>query len=145
MNGSILLFGATSILGFNLAGMFPETVLPFITRANRARSIRRWPVLNLEDPAWPDAVFKQYQPDISLHCRAVCDLPRCEAAPNWAREVNIEYVRRVMAALPEKTTLVYVSSDHVFGGDGVYDEDSSPCVLDGPGTIDLKVGSGAAP
>ena len=49
MTPSTLLFGATSILGFSLARLFPESVLPFITRANRAKSIRQWPVLNLED------------------------------------------------------------------------------------------------
>jgi dTDP-4-dehydrorhamnose reductase len=152
---SILLFGATSILGFSIARRFPQSILPFITRANRARSIRQWPVLNLADPAWPEAVFKQYQPDLLLHCHAVCDVPRCEAAPQWAREINIEYVRRVIAALPRQTRLVYVSSDHVFGGDGVYDEHSPPCpisvygrtrveaeelILNRPGSLVIRVG-----
>jgi len=129
MTPSTLLFGATSILGFSLARLFPETVLPFITRANRAASIHQWPMLNLEDPAWPEAVFKQYQPNMLLHCHAVCDVPRCEAAPDWAREVNLVYLNRVIEALPAKTRLVYVSSDHVFGGDGAYDEDSPPCPI----------------
>ena len=53
MTSSTLLFGATSILGYSIARLFPDTVLPFVTRANRAKSIRQWPVLNLEDPAWP--------------------------------------------------------------------------------------------
>ena len=126
---STLLFGATSILGFSIARLFPQTVVPFITRANRARSIRQWPVLNLEDPLWPETVFDQYQPDLLLYCHAVCDVPRCEAAPDWAREVNMVYLGRVIAALPQTTRLVYVSSDHVFGGDGVYDEDSLPCPI----------------
>ena len=155
MTPSKLLFGATSILGFSIAKLFPETVLPFVTRANRAKTIRRWPVLNLEDPAWPAAIFEQYQPDIFLQCHAVCDVPRCEAAPNWARQVNIVYLKRVLDALPDKTRLIYVSSDHVFGGDGVYDEDSPPCpisiygrtrveaeemVLDRPGSLVIRVG-----
>lgn len=127
MYGTTLLFGATSILGFSLARRFPETLLPFITRANRAPSIRRWPTLHLEDPLWPEMVFQQYQPNLLLYCHAVCDVPKCEAQPNWAHEVNVEYTRRVIAALPAHTRLVYVSSDHVFGGDGVYDEASSPC------------------
>jgi dTDP-4-dehydrorhamnose reductase len=126
---SNLLFGATSILGFSIAKRFSETVLPFVTRANRSKSVRQWPVLNLEEPAWPEAVFKQYQPDILLQCHAVCDVPRCEVAPGWAREINIVYLKRVLDALPERTRLVYVSSDHVFGGDGVYDEHSPPCPI----------------
>ena len=129
MDGTTLLFGATSILGFSLARLFPESVLPFITRANRASSIRRWPMLHLEDPYWPESVFQRYQPKLLLYCHAVCDVPKCEAQPNWAREVNVESTRRVIAALPAHTRLVYVSSDHVFGGDGVYDEASPPCPI----------------
>ena len=126
---SNLLFGATSILGFSIAKRFSETVLPFVTRANRSKSIRQWPVLNLEEPAWPKSVFEQYQPDLLLQCHAVCDVPRCEVAPAWARDINIVYLKRVIDALPEHTRLVYVSSDHVFGGDGTYDEESVPCPI----------------
>lgn len=46
-----------------------------------------------------------------------------------AREINVEHVRRLLRVLPAKTKLVYVSSDHVFGGDGVYDEKSTPCPI----------------
>ena len=157
MPPSTLLFGATSILGYSIANLFPDTVLPFVTRANRAKTIRRWPVLNLEDPAWPATVFEQHQPDLFIQCHAVCDVPRCEVAPDWAREVNIVYLKRVLDALPDKTRLVYVSSDHVFGGDGVYDEDTPPCpisvygrtrveaeamVLARPGSLVIRVGLG---
>jgi dTDP-4-dehydrorhamnose reductase len=129
MTRSTLLFGATSILGFNLSRLFPESILPFVTPGNRVRSVRKWPALNLEDPCWMAALFRQHQPDILLYCHAVCDVPKCEAAPDWARAINIEHVRRVLDALPAHTRLIYVSSDHVFGGDGVYDEESSPCPI----------------
>ncbi|HWH75913.1 MAG TPA: sugar nucleotide-binding protein [Candidatus Binatus sp.] len=155
MTPRTLLFGATSILGFSLARQFSATVVPFITRANRALSIRQWPVLNLEDPVWPATIFRQYKPDLLLYCHAVCDVPRCEAAPDWAREVNITYLARAIAALPATTRLVYVSSDHVFGGDGSYDEESLPCpisvygrtrvvaeelVMNRPGSLIIRVG-----
>lgn len=160
MPPSTLLFGATSILGYSIANLFPDKVLPFVTRANRAKTIRQWPVLNLEDPAWPATVFEQHQPDLFIQCHAVCDVPRCEVAPDWAREVNIVYLDRVLDALPDKTRLVYVSSDHVFGGDGVYDEDSRPCpisvygrtrveaeamVLARPGSLVIRVGLAIGP
>jgi dTDP-4-dehydrorhamnose reductase len=152
---SILLFGATSILGYSIARHFGAAVLPFVTRANRSKAIRRWPVLNLEDPAWPAQVFEQCQPDLFIQCHAVCDVPRCEVAPEWAHEVNVVYLRRVLDALPSTARLVYVSSDHVFGGDGVYDEDARPCpisvygrtrvaaeemVLQRPGSLIIRVG-----
>lgn len=124
---STLLFGATSILGFSLARMFSQSILPFVTPGCRAPSLLRWPALKLEDGSWPRELFQRRQPNALLYCHAVCDVPKCEAAPEWAREINVEHVRRVLAALPEKTRLIYVSSDHVFGGDGVYDEDAAPC------------------
>jgi dTDP-4-dehydrorhamnose reductase len=129
MTPSTLLFGATSILGFNLARLFPKTILPFITPGNRTRALRQWPVLKLEDPDWPARIFDQHEPDVLLYCHAVCDVPKCETAPDWAREINVNHVRRLLDALSPQTRLVYVSSDHVFGGDGVYDERSLPCPI----------------
>lgn len=157
---STLLFGATSILGFHLAREFRHTVLPFVTPGNKARSIRHWPALHLGDPTWAAALFKRHQPDVLIYCHAVCDVPKCEAAPGWAREVNVQHVRRVMDALLGKTRFVYVSSDHVFGGDGVFHELSSPCpisvygrtrvaaeelVLSRPGSLVIRVGLAIGP
>jgi dTDP-4-dehydrorhamnose reductase len=124
----ILLFGATSIVGFNLACLFPQTT-PFATCANRAPSVRGWPSLNLGDSGWLETLFHDYRPEILLYCHAVCDVPKCEAAPEWAQKINVEQLERALAALPPFTRLVYVSSDHVFGGDGVYDEQSLPCPI----------------
>ncbi len=129
MTHSILLFGATSILGFNLARLFPETVVPFISPGNPSHLVSRWPVLQLENPEWPERIFAQYQASVLLYCHAVCDVPKCEAVPDWAHEINVQHLRRVMEALPETMRLVYVSSDHVFGGDGEYDEHSRPCPI----------------
>src|ERR1043165_2135596 len=128
MTTSTLLFGATSVLGFNLARLFPKTILPFVP-LTAGGAARQWPVLELEDPSWAAALFEKYQPEILLYCHAVCDVSKCEAAPEWARQINIGHVRRVMVALPAKTKLVYVSSDHVFGGDGTYDEESPLCPI----------------
>jgi dTDP-4-dehydrorhamnose reductase len=126
---STLLFGATSILGFNLARLFPETIVPFISPGNTSQPVRQWPVLHMENPDWPERIFAQYQSNLLLYCHAVCDVQKCEADPDWAHEINVQHLRRVMEALPEKTRLVYVSSDHVFGGDGEYDEHSRPCPI----------------
>jgi dTDP-4-dehydrorhamnose reductase len=128
MTGPIILLGATSILGYSLARLFPGRILPFVTPGTRAQSVRAWPALNLEDPSWAHSLFEERRPDILLYCHAVCDVPKCEDAPEWARAINVGHVHRVLA-LPARTRLVYVSSDHVFGGDGVYDEQSPPCPI----------------
>jgi len=159
---STLLFGATSILGFNLARLFPETIVPFISPGNTSESVSQWPVLYLGNPDWPGSIFAEYQSNVLLYCHAVCDVEKCEADPDWAHEINVQQLRRGIEALPEKTRLVYVSSDHVFGGDGEYDERSRPCpisvygrtrvdaealVLGRPGSLVLRTGLaiGASP
>jgi dTDP-4-dehydrorhamnose reductase len=129
MTASTLLFGATSILGFHLATLFPKTIAPFISPGNTSQAVRQWPPLQLNDKKWLEKLFHSTQPNILLYCHAVCDVPKCEAYSDWAYDVNVQQVERVMAALPEHTRLVYVSSDHVFGGDGVYTEESPRCPL----------------
>lgn len=126
---SILLFGATSVLGFHLARLYPDIVVPFIPPGNPSLAVRSWPILQLEKPKWIDELFYRYQPQTLLYCHAVCDVPKCEADPDWAYEINVEHVKRVLAALPPRTKLVYISSDHVFGGDGTYFEESTPCPI----------------
>jgi len=112
MTRPILLFGATSILGYSLARRFPERVEPCGIPDNGAL-----------------ALLQEQRPDILIYGHAVCDVPKCESSPEWAQRINVGHVRRVLAALPAHTRLVYVSSDHVFGGDGIYDEEAEPCPI----------------
>jgi dTDP-4-dehydrorhamnose reductase len=97
MSAPILLFGATSIPGFNLVRLFPQSMQPFVPPHGKSP----WPALNLEDPAWPELAY----------------------------EINVCHVQRLLDTLPVSTRLVYVSSDHVFGGNGTYNEESTPCPI----------------
>ena len=124
-----LLFGATSILGFNLAKLFSDTVIPFTSPGNKTPIAQKWTGLNLESPEWIKAIFDQYQPHVLLYCHAICDVPKCEGDPEWAYEINVRHLQRVLQSMPEQTRLIYISSDHVFGGDGTYDECSTPCPI----------------
>jgi dTDP-4-dehydrorhamnose reductase len=141
MGRSILLFGATSILGHSLARQFPERV-----EAYGAPEGARALLLSNDAQRWPA---------ILIYGHAVCDVPKCESAPEWAREINVGQVREVLSMLPSHTRMVYVSSDHVFGGDGIYNEETEPCpisvygrtrveaerlVLDRPGTLVIRAG-----
>ena len=157
MMKTTLLFGATSMLGYQLATLFSNSIFPFISPGNRAPSVRHWPALKLDDSEWIEALFQRTEPSMLLYCHAVCDVSKCEAHPDWAYDVNVCQVQRVMAALPSYTRLVYVSSDHVFGGNGTYNEESVPCpisvygktrveaerkVLERAGSLVLRVGLG---
>src|SRR5215207_2697091 len=109
MTQPIVLFGATSILGYSLARQFPDRIQPYGTPAHPTRSPRPWPAINLDDPSWAFAFFEQHSPDILIYGHAVCDVPKCESSPEWAQRINVGHVRRVLASLPTNTRLVYVS------------------------------------
>ncbi len=129
MKPSTILFGSTSILGFNLARQFSHSVVPFSSPGNRAPIVQQWSVLQLEDPEWIESILNQYQPQFLLYCHAVCDVQKCEIDPDWAHAVNVGHLTRALKMLPSTIRMVYVSSDHVFGGDGTYNEDSAPCPI----------------
>jgi dTDP-4-dehydrorhamnose reductase len=125
MSHPILVFGATSMPGFALARLFPQNVQPFVPPKSRSP----WPALNLEDPAWLEALFSAREPRLLIYCHAVCDVSKCENAPDWAYEINVHHIQRLLDILPNATRLVYVSSDHVFGGNDSYSEESAPCPI----------------
>ena len=125
MRQVVLLFGASSIIGFDISRRFPTTVIPFIPSENTVHRISGWPVLQLENLAWIKAITRQFNSNLLVYCHAVCDVEKCEENIDWAYEVNVEHVKRVIDVLPKGMRLVYVSSDHVFGGDGVYTEKSA--------------------
>jgi dTDP-4-dehydrorhamnose reductase len=136
--GPTLLFGATSILGFNLAISNDHAVIPYIPSHARKKFMNsvapgaNWQSLNLEDPVWIRQQLDDHQPQTLIYCHAVCDVTKCEQNPNWAYEINVRHVERLMKVLPDSVRLIYISSDHVFSGDsptGGYDESSTPCPI----------------
>lgn len=133
----ILLFGATSLSGFNLARLFPQNIQPFVP----PNSQNSWPALNLENPAWLKALFSAQQPQLLIYCHAICDVGKCETAPDWAHAINVGHIHRLIATLPDAVRLVYVSSDHVFGGNGAYDEEATPCPISVYGTTRVEAES----
>ena len=160
MNVSTLVFGASSILGYHLAALFPKTITPFISPGKFFPILCQWSSLQLHNQKWLEKIFFATQPKILLYCHAVCDVPKCESHVNWAHEVNVEQVERVLTALPDTVRFVYVSSDHVFGGDGIYTEESPPCpisvygrtrveaeqlVSKRPGSLIIRTGLGLGP
>ena len=121
----IMLIGATSILGFNVLLRGGGDVYPVANPNNRLAADRGWERLEAANAAAVEALLARQRPDIVLYSDAVCDVSKCETNPRWARSINVENLEILLASLAPTTRLVYVSSDHVFGGDGVYDETST--------------------
>jgi dTDP-4-dehydrorhamnose reductase len=120
------LFGASSILGWSFMRLVPG-IEGFCNRHTRTPPGMAWRRLNLQEADAVRTLFRHEQPDVVFHCAGVCDVDKCEAAPEFADLVNVQGMQILLDHLPEKTRLVYLSSDHVFSGDtGPYTEASSP-------------------
>jgi len=61
------LFGATSIVGFNLANLFPNTIYPFRSPGKSFSKVRGWPALQLDDPQWIHNLFRCNQPETLIY------------------------------------------------------------------------------
>jgi len=124
----VILLGGTSQLGFSIVRRHGiEALTPFCSTHSRYPACVRWPRVDLDDLEELRRIVEQRQPDVVLHCAGICDVSKCESWPEFARTINVDSVRALLAALPRHTRFVYCSSDHVFGGDrGPYRESDPP-------------------
>lgn len=124
----ILLFGPTAIHGYALARRYPSRVQAI--HSTKAREAKRlgWPYIELEDVAAMAKLLRGYTGTI-VYAHAVCDVGRCEGNPEWAHQKNVGNLGGIIQAHNPRARFVYLSSDHVFGDDGTYDEDSEPCPI----------------
>ncbi len=124
-----LLLGATSLLGFTLARRFPGVLAPLANPHNRAADGEDWHRARLDRPEEWVSILEAEPPALVLYAHAVCDVAKCERHPDWAYRLNVDCLALVLSHLPAACRLVYLSSDHVFGNDGAYNEASAPCPI----------------
>ena len=126
-NGSSWLFGATSVIGYALVRQGPPEQIPFAPPFNRAARKLHWPALDVADTdALRGLLDNRTPPSTLVYAHAVCTVKKCEANPDWAWRMNVTPIEWLVKHLPGTTRLVYISSDHVFGNDGTYDEHDVP-------------------
>ena len=83
------------------------------------------------DPQSPDQVaqlFREVRPDAVIHTAALADIDFCQAQPQAARAVNVEFTRTLANLCADASCkLVFCSTDTVFDGEHApYDEDDPP-------------------
>jgi dTDP-4-dehydrorhamnose reductase len=120
------LFGASSMIGWSiLRASDNPTVIGFCNASTRPHPAGVERGIDLDDERAVASLFAELQPALIIHCAAVCNVEACERSPEFAHAVNVEGTRLLLAYAPATARIVYVSSDHVFGGDaGPYDERS---------------------
>ena len=135
----IFLLGATSIVGYNVALRRGGEVKCLVTSRSRHRAVAGWPRLALHDDE-DLGVFCRGLPagSVIIYCDAVCDVAKCEEDPAWAININLGNLARTLEKLPPDARLVYMSSDHVFGNDGIFNESSEPCPISRYGAMRVR-------
>jgi dTDP-4-dehydrorhamnose reductase len=71
---------------------------------------------DIRDPAVFRALLKDVRPGIVVHAAAYPDPDFVEAHPEEARRLNVESVRTLIDAVPERCRIVFLSTDYVFDG-----------------------------
>ena len=74
--------------------------------------------LDVRDPEGVMKAVIDVRPDVVLHLAAATDVDRCEQEPDWAFHTNAIGTQNVaLACQATETTLVYISTAGVFGGE----------------------------
>ena len=126
----IFLFGVTSMLGWSMYRAREHAAAWGELAAFGNRSCKRMPAgidraIRLDDEPAVAQLFANERPRLIVQCAGVCDVEKCEASPDFARSVNVDAMRILVEHAPPEARIVYLSSEHVFGGDrGPYREDS---------------------
>ena len=121
----IILLGPTAIHGYALARLYPQRVQAIHSTNKRDARRLGWRYIELEDVAEMANLLAGFRGTI-VYAHAVCDVERCEDHPDWAYQKNIINLKGILQARRPDSRFIYLSSDHVFGEDGVYDEASAP-------------------
>ena len=119
----VVLFGASSMLGFSLFRARPQ-IAAYANSRSRVPSDAAGKI-DLDDEPAVRALFARISPSLIVQCAGVCDVENCETSPAFAWRVNVDAMRILLVHAPPSARIVYCSSDHVFSGDsGPYDERS---------------------
>lgn len=84
--------------------------------------------MDITSPEQVNAVFKDYHPDVVVHCAALTQVDKCEQDPDLCDLVNIDGTRLVARAAEEiGAKFIFLSTDFVFDGlNGPYSEEDQP-------------------
>ncbi len=137
---TVCVAGATSVLGWALHRVSKQDprhpVVACCSPHNRRPSTRDWVRFDVEDSAGWEHLFRRHGVGTVIYAAGVCDVGRAEADPSFAWSVNVGGVEALSTAMPANVRLVYVSSDHVFGGrDAPYLETDDRCPISAYGRI----------
>jgi len=126
----ILVTGASGFLGSNVLLAAVDAGY-HVTATSHSRPIRasgaQWKAADLTVEGAAAELIEALQPEWIVHCAAAADVDRCEQDPDWAFALNRDMPAAVASAASEfGSSLVYISTDAVFGGEPGPHRESDP-------------------
>jgi len=105
------------MLGWSILQAAPRAVTAFCNGYTRRPPAGVERGIHLDDPVAMYELFATERPRLIVHCAGVCDVEKCEQAPEFAYSVNVDGTQLLIEHAPPEARIVYCSSDHVFSGD----------------------------
>jgi dTDP-4-dehydrorhamnose reductase len=82
---------------------------------------------DLSDKDFTVSILEEIEPDVIIHCAAIVNLDTCENNKELAHALHVDVTKRLAEFKPNKTKLIYISTDSVFDGKkGNYKETDKP-------------------
>jgi len=125
----VLITGGNGLLGSNMVFHASDRYRVVASSLNNPVSSKAVETVQMDitDAAQVDQVVQHVRPDVIFHCAAETRVDYCEKHPDHAHNVNAQGTRNVArVAAAVGATIVYISSDSVFGGERGGYEESDP-------------------
>ncbi|MFC1621378.1 sugar nucleotide-binding protein [Candidatus Omnitrophota bacterium] len=137
---NILITGITSIHGWPIFSAFREKygervygVAPGI-KSTCFKNDKKVFFCTMDNFSKMRKIFDRVNPKAVVHAAGVCDLDRCEAAPDFTYQVNVLGTRNIVS-LSKNSYLLYISTDLVFSGNDPADSGYSESSLCDPVSV----------
>lgn len=119
---SILVTGSTGLLGTPLTNYLREERYQVFTHSLRSASDYR---CDLGEKSAAYRLLDSVNPDIVINLVALTDVDECEKNPRKAYWANVKSVENLVswADKNDGVTLIHISTDHVYDGEGPHTED----------------------
>lgn len=128
---------ASSIYFYARDNKIPLT--PFCSPHAKWPTCEDWDRINFEDQPSVAKLLTRTPPSLLIYGAGYCNVGKCQADPGYAHSRNVESLEHLLNVLCAQTRLVYLSSDHVFGGgQGPYNELSAPHPISAYGRSKLE-------
>ena len=111
---TILITGASGMLGATLVNLWNEKYLVYATAGNDFlhNSAKIFKKFNLKTKDYK-SLYNWIKPDVIVHCAALTSHEYCQSNPKEAKLVNGDSVKKLTEVFPE-AKLIFISTDAVF-------------------------------